>query len=96
MTEAYYQLITAFRESHSGDWWGSCMGWMFALADYMVESGLEVPVDWEFHQSPFGADKDAYEYLELEAIAPDIESMKKFGRVLWRLHDKLKFLGRDY
>lgn len=86
-------LRCAFRESGDGDAWGHCMGWRFALADYMTERGHRVA---GFRQGCGGSDTAAYEYRELKSIRPSSETLTLFGTVLERLSNILEAQGRDY
>lgn len=84
-----------------GDPWGSAVAWHFAIADVIAEIDREqVPSAWEFRQSPFGADTEAYEYEAIiETMANDgatLEDLVHAGNVLARYTHLLSINGYDY
>lgn len=83
----------------SFDGYGSTMTNLFAIADVMTELGVEVPSEWNYRQSPFGPDTEAYEYetiheaLQAGATVADLEHC---GRVFFKLYMQYKLAGLDY
>lgn len=90
-------VIELMRDSFDGgDAWGSVMGWWFAIADYLTENFDGVPGSWGFQQSPFGVDKDAYEFEWLTELQPTEEQLIHAGNILERYAAQLKLAGEDY
>jgi len=86
-----------FRMGDTYDGWGSCMGWLFALADYlMFELDECVPDEWEFSPSMGGANEESYEFESLQELKPTLEVCEQFGALLWRYRAKLLIAGKDY
>ena len=98
MTCTESDLVQLYRETaDKGDAWGSCMGWLFALADYMTfDAGEEVPQDWHYRPAMGGPALESYEYGELLELKPDGDTLQAFAAKLWRLRGILKAQGRDY
>jgi len=91
------QLKYEFRMGDMCDGWGSCMGWMFALADYITFNLDDcVPDEWEFSPSSMGANDESPEFETLKELKPTIEDCEKFGAMLWRYRAKLIVAGKDY
>lgn len=90
-------LQAEYRVSGSGDSWGQCMAWLFAIADeiHFNRDNLEVPEPWGFRPSPMGQCKDDDGLVELLADA-DEGALITFANQLWRLRGILKAAGRDY
>lgn len=85
----------------AGDPWGSNIAWLFAIADVIYEINPEqVPAEWEFRPSPFGADTESYEYnaicdlIKDEGI--DVDVILHAGRVLNRYDNLLRLAGMNY
>lgn len=89
-------VLQASRIYFGSDEWGTTMGWWFAIADYLTDLGVEVPEDWEFRQSPFGSDTEAYEYQELLDLRASAEDALFAGRVFTKYAGYLKSIGEDY
>lgn len=94
-------IIERMRDSFDGgDAWGSTMEWWFALAD--VITGIDasrIPSEWEYRQSPMGADIDSYAYQEIIAVVCDgatIDDLLHAGEILTRYAAQLKLEGMDY
>jgi len=80
-----------------GDAWGSCMGWLFAVCDYLTFQTDEcVPDEWQFRPSPFGANEDDYTYQTLKELDVPSEDVLHFGSLLVRFSELLKRKGLDY
>lgn len=84
-----------------GDPWGSAVAWHFAIADVITEiDPAQVPEAWEFQQSPFGADTEAYEYNAVIETMRDngavLEDLIHAGNVLARYTHLLMLAGKDY
>lgn len=95
-------VLETMRDSFDGgDAWGSVMEWWFALADVITDiDATQIPSEWEFRQSPFGADTEAYAYNAiLETMRDDgvtLETLLHAGKVLTRYAAQLKLAGKDY
>jgi hypothetical protein len=93
----YQELKQVYRDFQSGDVWAECMGWLFAVSDYLTfDDGTGTPDKWQFRPSPLGPDEDSYEYQELQEIKPDTETLERFGNLLNRYSDILRARGMDY
>ena len=80
-----------------GDAWGSCMGWLLAVCDYLTfETDECVPDHWQFRPSPFGANEDDDTYQTLKELDVPSEDVLHFGSLLVRLSELLKRKGLDY
>ena len=84
-----------------GDMYASTVGVLFAIADVITEiDPALVPSEWEFRQSPFGADTDAPEYQAIiEAMRNDgatLEDIEFAGRVFSRLDSMNRATGLEY
>ena len=89
------ELISTYQDCKSGDAWGECMGWLFALADW-IHGKWEVPEEWEFRQSPMGPDRTVYEYKEIASIRPGKRDSLAFGTYLWNIRQVCIAEGKDY
>jgi hypothetical protein len=80
-----------------GDAWGSCMGWLFAVCDYLTfQTDESVPDDWHFRPSPLGADIFSDNYKKLLELNVPSEDVLHFGSLLVRFSELLKRKGLDY
>ena len=79
-----------------GDPYGTCMGWKFALADYMTEKFSGAPSDWDFCQAMGGADLDSFEFQTLELFQPTEGECDKLGAILHRWDSMNRARGVDY
>lgn len=95
-------ILETMRDSFDGgDPWGSTMGWCFAIADVVTEiDASQVPSEWEFRQSPMGANTEAYEYQEILETMRDsgasLYDLIDAGNVLTRYAAQLKLAGMAY
>jgi hypothetical protein len=103
-------ILTVLRETFdSGDKWGSNIGFLFALCDIAIDYGVEIPTEHEFQQSPFGSDKESYEYKAIaELLEPGkyvyapltIEEFRKYVahalKVCGRYDSLLRMAGENY
>lgn len=90
-------LKTQFNLTYSGDHWGNCMQWLFAVCDYLTfETDEIVPDEWQFKPSLFGADEDDYNYQTLKELDVPSEDVLHFGSLLVRFSEMLKRKGLDY
>lgn len=85
----------------SGNAWGSVAAWHFAICDVIGEIDPDqVPEEWQFRQSPFGADTEAYEYSAvIETMAGDgvvLDDLIRAGNILHRYATQLRLAGLDY
>lgn len=96
MSEGLKSLTAEYRIQGSGDAWGSCMGWLFSVADYMADQEIDVPDDWGYRQAMAGPDRTTPEFEALADLAPSEADLLTFGGMLWRLRAIIKAAGRDY
>lgn len=95
-------FLFEFRMNADSDEWGTTMSWMFAICDYLTDGNVEVPREWEFRQSPFGSDTEAYEYQIIDEIFihsdddDKTQTLIHAGDILVRYAHLLKSLGKDY
>ena len=89
-------LLHEVRMNGFYDGWGTCMAWLFALADYMADMGRDIPDEWRFIQSPMGSDTDSYEYQTLLEMYPSEDDCNRLGAILWRYRGLLIHTGKDY
>jgi len=81
----------------SGDPWGSCMSWLFAVCDYLTfETDECVPDEWQFKPSLFGADDDDYHFQTLKELNLPSKDIMHFGSLLIRFNALLKRKNLDY
>ncbi len=88
--------------SDSGDSWGSCMGALFDICEWLYDKGESIPSEWRFKPSPLrGNPNFPAEYggfgdyvLTDDVYSPD--TVREFGKVLNRYADKLRVAGKDY
>lgn len=93
----YDSLKFEFRMGDTFDGWGSCMGWLFALADYITfDLDACVDAEWDFTPAMGGADEESSEFETLQALKPSLDDCEKFGALLWRYRAKLIIAGKDY
>lgn len=83
-----------------GDMYGSTVGVLFAIADVLTEidPGL-VPSEWEFRQSPFGADTEDYNYQTIIEAMNDgatVEDLIHAAKVFGRLDRLNRLTGLEY
>lgn len=97
MPVTYQDLCHEFRLTNDGDSWGTCMAWLFAIADYqMFELDVGPDPQWEFRPSPMGPNTESFEYQALVELEPAQDVLERFGASLWRLSSILKEHGKDY
>lgn len=90
-------LKTQFQLTSTGDHWGNCMQWLFAVCDYLTfETDECVPDNWQFRPSPLGADEDDFNYQTLKELDVPSEDVLHFGSLLVRFSELLKRKGLDY
>lgn len=81
----------------SGDPWGSCMAWLFATCDYLTfETDENIPDNWHFKPSPFGADTEDYYFQALKELNIPSKDVLHFGSLLIRFSELLKRKQLDY
>lgn len=90
-------------EMNLQDWYdayGTTGSWGFAIADFLADSGAEVPAHWEYRQGLAGTDTDTYEYQTLTELHENghasIEDITHLGNVLLRYSEILQHQGRSY
>lgn len=92
-------LFKEFKNTYSGDKWGNCMAWAFALCDYLYERGL-CPEYWEFQQSPMGSNEEDFQYEQISALVENgditVNDILNFSKVLYRYHNILISQDKDY
>lgn len=94
-------IIEALRDGFDDyDMYGSTVGVLFAIADVMTETdGCAVPAEWNFRQSPFGADTEDWNYQAIVSAIADgatLEDLEHAGRVFFRLDHLNRLTGIDY
>jgi hypothetical protein len=94
-------VIETVRDTFDGyDAWGSTMEWWFAIADVIAGiDASQIPSEWEFRQSPMGADIESYAYQEIVATmcsGATLEDLLAAGNILFRYAAQLKLEGMDY
>lgn len=82
------------------DNYGSTLGCLFAIADVMhdIDPAL-VPKEWEFRQSPLGADTESWEYnaiLEALQNGATLEHLEHAAKVFERLDRLNRLTGLEY
>ena len=90
-------ILYETRMEGTHDRWGTCMSWLFAIADY-IEHTLydEVPPEWEYKSSPLGANDEAYEYQLLCKLEPTLDDLKPIMGILYRYRGLLELAGHSY
>ena len=95
-------ILETMRDTFDGsDAWGSVAAWHFAIADVISEIDPDqVPEEWQYRQSPFGVDTEAYEYDQIIETMRDegatLDDLIHAGNVLHRYAIQLKLAGLDY
>jgi hypothetical protein len=78
----------------SGDGWGTVMHAFFDVAESMYARNIDIPTEWAFrpglHASE-GPEEDFYGFMETDA-----SQLQKIGAFLYRVTNKLRYLGKDY
>lgn len=103
-TAGYKNLRFEFNTMWDGyDPWGSVLEWLFALAETAYHAGLDIPSEWEFHDSPAHHAEYEPEGYEAERVQEMYEcgevtgdDLITFGQVLNRYADILREAGKDY
>lgn len=84
----------------SGDTYGSTVSVLFAIADVLTElDPALVPADWQFRQSPFGPDTEAWEYEAIHEAMADgatVEDLQHAAKVFERLDTMNRLTGLEY
>lgn len=82
--------------TNSGDSWGNAMNAFFEVAAHLYDKGVTIPDEWEYSPSMASeqAEEDSY-WFELFSIETE-ENLIKFGNLLHRYTEFLKFKGVDY
>ncbi len=78
------------------DGWGVCLGWLFGLADYMIDQNIDIPKDWEHVQGLCGCDTESYEYRTLTQLQPSDEVTIRLAAIMWRYRCKLIAANKNY
>lgn len=94
-------IIEYLRDGFDGyDMYASTVSVLFAIADVLTEidPGL-VPDEWQFQQSPFGADTEAWEYEAIkEAMnaGATVDDLLHAAKVFGRLDRLNRLTGLEY
>lgn len=78
------------------DGWSVCMGWLFALCDWMIDNSIDIPEEWEHYQGLGGSDTSSPEYEALSDIVPEEKTVLKLGSILWRYRAMLIAANKDH
>jgi len=103
MTTGYKLLMAEFKMGDFHDAWGTTMEWWFAVAENLYHNGMELPAEWEYHDSPMhanGYEPEGYaeEFIdeEFDNGTIDGDDLMRFGMVLAKYAAVLKENGKDY
>ena len=82
----------------TGDKWGSCLAWAFALCDWLTDNSSGPECAWEFEQSCAGSDTDSHEYQLISELYNDDnwDQLEHFEKVLLRYKNWLELTEHDY
>ncbi len=102
-TPGYKALRGEYNVSWDGhDPWGSNIGWLFAISEFLTHEGPGTPPEWDFHDSPVhhGWEPEGYPEEMLADMWDEgeftIEDALTFGGVLNRYDDMLRAAGLNY
>ena len=94
-------LVDVYRARRSGDSWGDCMAFRFALCDELTWRGNGVPAEWRYRPGAAGVPSatDAAEEdggLRLDLGSATSADLVAFGHALARLAAILAAKGKSY
>jgi hypothetical protein len=94
-------FVQEMKYTFSGDHYGNCMSWAFALCDYLCDIGeSDKTTKWNFRQSPIGSDNESFEYQQIEVMIENNPSLicclREFNNILYRYYNYLIFKGKNY
>lgn len=95
-------IIEYLREGFDfGDMYGSTVSILFAIADVLAGIDIElIPTEWQYYQSPFGADIESWEYQAIIAAMRDsgatLENLEHAAKVFERLDRMNRLTGLEY
>ena len=90
-------IIYEIKQDGLYDGYGTCMSWLFAIADYITSTlGEDTPEAWEFSQSIMGADEESQEFKVLMELQPTLEQLLPIAAILWRYKSMLTSANKDY
>ena len=93
---SYKDAKFEFKLTSDGDKWGNGMIWLFNIADEIhFNRDTCVPDEWQFRPSPLGPSSDDDYQAEIVQNMPD-DDLLRFGNVIHRYLDRVRFLGEDY
>ena len=91
----YNALRSHFGMFASGDPWGDCMGFLFAVCD-VLEFDRESPKPWDWGYRP-GAASEVPEETRMYGLEEfSTEALEEFGEVLGRYRNVIRAAGKDY
>jgi hypothetical protein len=93
------KLSDIYRMHRSGDAWGDCMAFHFAICDELTWRGACVPDRWRYRRgaAAVSSPQDAEDAGLREDLEPfDAPELVAFGDKLARLADILRAQGRNY
>lgn len=95
------QLVYLYRMHRSGDSWGDCMAFWFAICEELTWRDAPVPAAWQYRPGALGVSspEDAsQEDAGLRADFADIPAaaLREFGDALARLSAMLHARGKSY
>lgn len=105
-SNGYLALRGLYVLGDQGDPWGTCSGFLFALAEVIHhDTDCDVPSEWKFSDSPMHT--TAWDREDVDWPESEIQDMQwygecsandmiAFGNVLIRYGHFLKSIGRDY
>lgn len=99
-TQDENDLLYEIRMSDMADGWGTCMGWLFSMCDYLYEHG-DYEADGflrkvQYQCGAFGPACEGYEYEAICEIAESPETVLHVARILHRWSEMLRASGKDY
>lgn len=86
----------------SFDSWGSAISLHYAICDFMLSRGFDVPDEWEY-SNPYGmVDDDCYDFRMIAELLDGKERHTQWmylfhaGEVMHRYEAQLVLAGKDY
>lgn len=94
-------LVETYRARRSGDSWGDCVAFRFAICDELTWRGDDVPSAWRYRPGALGVPsaEDAAEEdggLRLDLGSATSADLIDFGNALARLAAILEARGKSY
>lgn len=99
-------MLDEYHMSDDGDEWGNTRQWFYAVAEVMFHNQMDIPVNWDFEDSPMHADTEwtfSVEDPQTEILRELLQDdnvdeleLRIFGDFLVRISRKLIKAGKDY